>query len=113
MQNQFANRLKKIQDELLELKTNSKYTQAKPIDYASVDLNQSGVYRITYKNTGENILSFVTNALPIQLYEEVKARTIQNNTQDVEVFIDPDLVGNVIQLTIIATAPVISFVRIS
>lgn len=112
MQNEFVNRLKKVQDELLALKTNSKYTQAKPINYASVDLTQSGIYRITYMDNDENILSFVSNALPNQLYEEVKARTIQNNVQDVEVYIDPDLVGHTIQLTIIATSEVIGFAKV-
>lgn len=113
MQNEFVDRLKKAQLELLEIKTNSKYTQARPINYSSVDVTQSGVYRITYKNNDENILSFVTNALPIQLYEEVKPRTINGNTQDVEIYIDPDLVGNTLQLTVIATAEIIGFEQIS
>lgn len=113
MQNEFANRLKNIQNELLNLKTNSKYTQARPINYTSIDVTSSGVYRITYKDNDENILSFVTNALPIQLYEEVLARTINGNTQEVEIYIDPDLVGTTIQLTVLATSEVINFEKIS
>lgn len=114
MQNEFTNRIKKIEEELLNLKTNSKYTQAKPINYTSIDVNQSGIYRITYKSNGENILSYVTNALPIlQLYEEVKPRSVQNNTQDVEIYIDPDLVTSTLQLTVLSTNEVIGFQKIS
>ena len=112
MQNEFVNRLANIQKELLNLKTNKKYTQARPINYTSVDVTQSGIYRLTYKNNDENILSFVMNALPIQTYEEVKAHTIQNNTQDVEIYIDPDLLGNTIQLTVLSTSEVVSFQKV-
>lgn len=112
MQNEFVNRLNNIKKELLNLKTNKKYTQARPINYASVDVTESGLYRITYKNNDENILSFVSNALPIQLFEEVRARAVQNNTQDVEIYIDPDLAGHAIQLTVVSTAEVVGFAKV-
>lgn len=112
MQNEFVNRLKKAKEELLDLKTNSKYTQARPINYSSVNVTQSGVYRLTYRDNDENILSFVTNALPAQIYDEIKPRTIQNNAQDVEIYIDPGSVGT-IRLTVLSTSEVINFQRIS
>ena len=101
-----------IKKELLNLKTNKKYTQARPINYTSIDVTESGLYRITYKNNDENILSFVSNALPVQLYEEVRARTINNNTQDVEIYIDPDLLGHTIQLTVLSTSEVTNFQKV-
>lgn len=112
MQDEFAKRIKHIEDELLALKTNSKYTSAKPMEYTSVDVTESGVYRITYENTEENILSIVTNALPSQLYEEVKARSIQGTHQDVEIFIDPTYAGEVVRLTVLSTAQVIGFEKV-
>lgn len=113
MQNEFEQRIKKIEDELLALKTGSKYASAKPMNHRSVDVTESGVYRITYKDNEENILAFVLNALPIQLYEEVRARSILGTTQDVEIYIDPDLVATTVQLTILSTCEVIGFEKIS
>lgn len=113
MQNEFEQRIKKIEEELLALKTGSKYTSAKPMNYQSVDVTESGVYRVAYKDNGENILAFILNALPIQLYEEVRARSILGTTQDVEIYIDPDLVATTVQLTILSTCEVIGFEKIS
>ena len=113
MENQFVIRLKKIQDELLNLKTIGKYTSTIPFNFTSVDITSSGLYRITYNDNDENILSFITNALPVPLFESVKARSINGNIQDVEIYIDPDLLSSVLQLTILSTNEVIGFEKIS
>lgn len=113
MEKDFAQRIKRIENELLALKTGSKYSSAKPMNYRTVDITESGVYRITYENNGENILSIVVNALPIQEFEEVKARTVVGQVQDVEIYRDPALIFETIQLTILSTCKVINFEKIS
>lgn len=112
MQDEFTQRIKQIEEELLALKTNSKYTSAKPMEYASVAVTESGVYRITYRNIDENILAMVTNAYPTQIFTEVRARNIQGSIQDVEIFIDPDYIGGAVQLTILSTAEVVGFQKV-
>lgn len=113
MRDEFSQRIKKIEEELLALKTASKYTSAKPMNYTSVEVNESGIYRLEYQDEDENILSIVLNAWPIQVFEEVRARTVGGKFQDVEVYIDPDLVAEVVELTVLSTSPVVGFSKVA
>lgn len=109
MQNEFVNRLNNIKKELLNLKTNKKYTQARPINYTSVSVSESGIYRFTYSNNGENVLSFIDRSSPV--YIEVLCRSIQNYMQDVEIYINPQSPVTS-QLTVLSTSEVIGFQKV-
>lgn len=84
MENEFTKRLKNIEKELLALKTASLYTSTRNIFSASSGSVYTGLYLITYNNQGEKILSQIYFNRQ-QSNGDISARTINGNTQIVEI----------------------------
>ena len=84
MKNGFDTRIKKIQDELLALKTAAEYSSIRNIFLSPTIMVTTGLYRITYNSNGQTIMSEFYRRdgdTPCQLF----GRTPSGSTQVVEV----------------------------
>lgn len=121
MDNEFADRIKKLNLELLALKTASLYTSIRNTVTAFSGNVYTGVYRIDYDNNGENIISDVYTNKYRQVLGSVSLRTPQGSFQLVDVNTTyPDTsggTGNPItyetSFVVVSNVPVTSITRIS
>lgn len=114
MKNDFSDKIKSIEEELLALKTNSQYTMARGFTFSSPTVSSTGVYRITYRSQGEQILSSITSLYPWnEDVARIWARTPIGDTQDVEVSINPNWSGVNVYLSVTSNYPIVSIQKIS
>lgn len=85
MKNDFADRIKKIELELLALKTASLYTFVRASYTAYSGRVQTGLYKIDYETSGEGIISFFYTDKTQDNVGGVYPRTPQGSSQIVEV----------------------------
>lgn len=118
MNNEFDKELKYIEEELLKLKTASEYTSVKNASVFSNLRVTTGLYRVTYIDTGNPIISMVYKGIQAN-YGYYYPRTPSGNTQVIEVVTtywsnaDQTYYTDENTLTIISNAPVANIVRIS
>lgn len=117
MKNDFDTRIKKIMQELTDLKTASEYTSVRASSVTSSSTVSTGLYRITYNNNGETILSMFYNAQ--SSFCRVFPRTPSGNSQVIEVLTtrwnnDTQSYENFTnKLIVVSNVPVASVTRIS
>ena len=86
MDNDFAHRIKKIEQELTDLKTASLYTSIKNTTSSVFTGASTGLYKIEYKiPRGEPIVSQVYSNLYRNTLGGIYARTPQGSTQIIEI----------------------------
>lgn len=118
MNNEFVNRLKKIEQELLDLKTANLYSSVRSASTVSTDYLTTGLYKVTYEDKGEPIISIFSQAI-VGPRCWVYARTPETTSQVLEVnttYWDnatQQYITDSCPITIISNVPVISINRIS
>lgn len=115
--NDFEDRIKKIELELLALKTSSLYTFIRNVVTAHSGTVHTGVYKITYQTNGESIISEVYSDKNKQYYGDIKLRTPQGNIQyaDVDTTFDNGGGGSTTynaSFIIVSNVPVVSITRV-
>ena len=105
--NDFDQMIKKIESELLAIKTASQYTSVRSANFTASVVVQQGLYRIIYQNSGEPVFSFCYIGTNVEEYGSPYPRTPQGNTQIIEVKYDSSA-----PLVIVSNVPVISITRI-
>lgn len=119
MKQRFDEMVKNIEDELLALKTASEYASIRSTHFSASTLVRTGLYRITYNTSNNEIFSLVYCGTSGSNWGRVYARTPVNNTQVVEVVTDvinPDTQEwetFSAPLAVASNVPVVSIVRIS
>ena len=121
MKNDFSERIKKIEDELLALKTASEYTSVRNTITTFSGRVRTGLYRITYQTNGETIISNIFSDKTKQNYGGIYPRTPQGSTQIVEVdssYAEIDHgssheVTYTMSFVVVSNVPVTSITRIS
>lgn len=117
MKNDFETRLKNIEQEIIDLKTASKFTSVKTSNITSSGTISTGLYRIVYNTSGETIISMVYTAQPD--YCILYARTPSGNSQVVEVLTTEwsndtqSYTTYTNKLVVVSNVPVVSITRIS
>lgn len=115
MNEEFGNKIKNIEREILDLKTASLYTSIRNTITAYSGVVSTGVYKIVYNNQGENIISDVYTNKYKKLAGSVSLRTPQGSEQ----FVDVDTTDRVTgvpyttSLVVVSNVPVVSITRIS
>lgn len=118
MRNEFIERLKNIDNELLDLKTASKYSSVRSANTTSTDYLTTGLYKIEYKSKGEPIISFFYQAI-LGPYCWIYARTPDTNSQILEINTtywsnqQQQYITDSCPISIVSNVPVISITRIS
>lgn len=85
MKNDFSDRIKKIEEELLALKTSSLYTSIRNTVTAFSGTVSTGLYRINYRTNGETIISEIFSNKNKQTNGGIYPRTPQGSSQIVEI----------------------------
>lgn len=115
MAREFEKMVNSLEEEILNLKTASQYSSIRSA-YSVGTTVRTGLYRITYQDTGEDIFSFVTGTPVSDNNGTVWPRTPTGNNQIVEVNSDaityPSPTSD-IRMTVISNIPVVSITRIS
>lgn len=115
MSNEFEDRIKAIEAELLNLKTASEYTSVRSANYTTGTTATTGLYQIVYANNNDQVFSIVSKTGGTG---NVRPRTPTNGTQDVEVntdLYDPNtgtITREKINLAVASNYPVISITKI-
>lgn len=118
MNNEFVDRLKRIEKELLNLKTANLYSSVRSARTTSTDYLTTGLYKIQYQSKGEPIISLFSQAI-VGPYCWVYARTPDTNSQILEInttYWDNETqqyITDSCPINIISNVPVISITRIS
>ena len=115
MKNDFDTMVNNIEKELLDLKTASEYSSVKSAYSTQISVT-TGLYRITYQNTSEEVYSLVSGNPVNDNYGVAFARTPSSNTQVVEINTDEMTYPSptrTSRMTVIANKPIISITRIS
>ena len=118
MKNDFDERIKNIEQELLALKTSSLYTSIRTTVATASGSVRTGTYRINYNNNGESIISSVYSNKYKQRYGGIYPHTPQGSSQLVDInttYPDPDTGDPVtydISFVVVSNVPVTSIVRI-
>lgn len=118
MKNEFESEIKKIEQELIDLKTASKYTSIRSAFHSTSTLVYTGMYRIRYNNNNNPIFSIIYCNFIGSNYGLAYPRTPNGNEQIVEIdstYFDGDSEQYVTQhlpLSIASNFPVISIERI-
>lgn len=118
MKNDFDKEVKDIEQELIDLKTASKYTSVRSALYTADALVYTGVYRIRYENADNPIFSIVYCNYMDSHWGIAYPRTPNGNEQIVEIdttFFDADLneyVTKQAPLSIASNIPVAGIERI-
>ena len=114
MKNDFSLAIKAMEQELLNLKTSSKYSSVRTA-YSTQTVVRTGLYRITYQNTEGDLVSFGYGTDVPDNYGVVFLRTPTGNTQIAEVNTDSRTYPSPTydaQMTIIANKPIVSITRL-
>jgi hypothetical protein len=118
MENEFVNRLKKIENELLALKTASEYSSMRTAYTAPIVRVTTGLYRVNYATDGQAILSQFyrqSDDTPCGIYERTPSTssqvleintTVWDNTQQQYITYENGV-------RIVSNVPVVSITRIS
>lgn len=116
MKQQFDEVIKNIEDELLALKTASKYASIRSSQFSASTMVRTGLYRITYESASDEIFSLVYCGVSGGNWGLAFARTPIGNTQVVEVVTDVNSGGSwstfEAPLAVVSNVPVKSIVRI-
>lgn len=118
MNNEFVNRLKNIENELLNLKTASKYSSVRSANTTSTGYLTTGLYTIVYEPKGEPIISFFYQAVSGP-YCWVYARTPDSNSQILEINTtywdnqQQQYITDSCPINIVSNVPILSIERIS
>lgn len=116
MQNEFSNRIKNIEDELLNLKTSSEYSSVRSASFTTTTNVYTGLYRIQYEPIDTHIFSIIYTGTSGDEYGMPYTRTPSANSQVVEVsttyFDNGSWVTFNTPLTILSNAKVVSVTRI-
>lgn len=122
MENEFDDRMKAIELELTALKTASIYTSVRSSYTAYSGKIRTGIYRITFNNTGEGILSYFFTDKGYETSGGIYPRTPIGPTQIVEVNTtydsaetggSPTPVTYELSFVVVSNVPVTSITRIS
>lgn len=117
MQNEFDQRIKNLEQELLDLKTASQYSSVKSASFTSSFLVYTGLYQINYEDGKENIMSNVYCGTSQGEWGIAYPRTPVGSTQIVEVssdiYKDGEYVRYNVPLSIASNRKVLSIARIS
>lgn len=116
MQNEFDQRLKNMERELLDIKTASIYSSVKSVETSASTQVSTGLYQITYEEGDTNIMSLMFLG-----YGSVYPRTPVGDTQIIEIAtsgspIDQNTGEYTVystQLSVISNRKVVSIARIS
>jgi hypothetical protein len=119
MKNEFAIRIKGIEDELTALKTAKEYTSVRSSVESTWRNVTTGSFEVVYDNQGEKIMSYFFSQIVGDHSPNIFAETPEGNSQIVQVsttYYDYDS-GNPVtfqsDLTIISNVPILSITRIS
>lgn len=107
MNNEFDDKLKQIEKELLDIKTASVYSSVKSANFTTSFSVYTGIYQINYENSNEQILSNVYCGTSQGEWGIVYVRTPERNSQIAEVIADTQ-----VPLSITSNRKVISVVRL-
>ena len=114
--NDFDIRIKRIEEQLLALKTASEYSSVRTTQFTAVNNVYTGMYMVTYQQGNDEILSTVYCGAAGGIYGFAYARTPSGNTQIVEVSTDESTeqgwVTHTAPLIVVSNVPVISITRI-
>lgn len=117
MHNDFTQEIKSIEQELLALKTASAYASVRSANYTSSANVTTGVYRINYGGSSEQIFSIVSCKAGSGWIGTVFPRTPSGNSQIVEVqtthYTDSGYVTESCPLSVVSNRPVASIARVS
>lgn len=112
----FSERIKRIEERLLALKTASEYSSVRTTQYSAVSNAYTGMYRVTYQQGNDEILSTVYCGASAGIFGFAYARTTSGNTQVIEVSTDENTtqgwVTHMAPLVVVSNVPVISITRI-
>lgn len=118
--NEFDVTIKRLERELLDLKTASEYSSTRSASFGSVDRVSTGLYQVTYATGNEAIMAtaFCEMIVGTDVYGIAKLRTPDVSSQIVEVntnyrnFDTQQMVVGEATLRIISNRPVTSITRI-
>lgn len=119
MNSGMESRIKSMEEELLALKTSSKYTSVRSASYTVSGMVYTGVYRVTYGGEDQEIFAILLCSATEGEWGLCCPRTPERNTQIVEIdsnVWDPYSQSvRVLQvpLVIVSNRPVVSIERIS
>lgn len=107
MNNEFDEKLKEIERELLDIKTASVYSSVKSANFTTSFSVYTGIYQINYENSNEQILSNIYCGRAQGDWGIAYIRTPEINSQIIEVVADDP-----VPLSIASNKKVISVVRL-
>ena len=118
MIDQLTKRLKYIEDEILRLKKAKEYASVKSSFSQRVDA-YTGIYKVTYNNNNQQVLSEFFSSLVENDYVVIGARPSSGNEQIVEVQTsywsneEQRVITTTVSLIAVANYPIVSITRIS
>lgn len=112
----FSDKIKRIEERLLALKTASEYSSVRTTQYSAVSNAYTGMYRVTYQQGNDEILSTVYCGASGGIFGFAYARTTSGNIQIIEVSTDEATeqgwVTHTAPLIVVSNVPVTSITRI-
>lgn len=115
MSQEFEGKIRKIEQELIDLKTATEFTSIKSASFNTTTNVTTGTYQITYQ-ISEGVMSQVYCGSSGGDWGMAYARTPSGNTQVVEVATDKSSGGSIstysVPLVIASNSPVVSIVRL-
>lgn len=117
MQNEFDQRVKKLEQELLDIKTASEYSSVKSASFTASTTVYTGEYLITYADGKEDIMANIYCGTSQSEWGIAFPRTPSGNTQVVEIVSDTNVGGEYVRyyvpLSVASNRQVLSIARIS
>ena len=117
MQNEFDQRIKKLEQELLDLKTAAKYTSVKSAAFTTSTTVYTGLYQITYEESLDSIMANIFCGTSQGQWGIAYPRTPTGNVQLVEIATDHYEEGGYVTynvpLSITSNRKVLSIARIN
>ena len=116
MQNEFDQRIKRLEQELLDIKTASEYSSVKSASFTASTTVYTGEYLITYADGKEDIIANIYCGTSQSEWGIAYPRTPQGDTQVVEIVSDTYEEGGYVRyyvpLSITSNRKVLSIARI-
>lgn len=118
MIDQLTKRLKGIEEEILRLKNAKEYASVKNSFSQEVSVS-TGIYKVTYSNNNQQVLSEFFSSLVDNDYIVIGARPVSGNEQILEVQTsywsnqDQEVITTTVSLIAVANYPIVSITRIS
>ena len=117
MQNEFDQRVKRLEQELLDIKTASEYSSVKSASFTASTTVYTGEYLITYAVGKEDIMANIYCGTSQSEWGIAFPRTPSGNTQIVEIVSDTNVDGEYVRyyvpLSVTSNRQVLSIARIS